>query len=47
MIKQRYKSKALRKILDSERYSPKDLIQKSIQDLEKEKIIKCIEKGLS
>ncbi len=30
MVKQRYKTKALRKILDSERYSPKDLIEKSI-----------------
>ncbi len=47
MVKQKYKVMSLRRIVKDTRYSPKELIDKSIKDLDLMKIQRCIENGMT
>jgi hypothetical protein len=46
IIKQDYKKMALKKILNSQKYHPKDLISKAVKNLAIEKVRNCIENSL-
>ncbi len=47
MVKQKYKVMALRRIVIEKRYSPRELIDISITELEFVKIQRCIDNGMT